>query len=35
MEISVIEAVGKVENGKQTFYFCSEACRQAFLKGGK
>lgn len=35
MEISIIEAVGNVEKDKQTFYFCSEACRQAFLKGDK
>lgn len=32
MEISMNDAAGMVERGKQTFYFCSDACRQAFLR---
>jgi len=35
MEISAIDAVGKVERGKQIYYFCSDACQQAFLKEGR
>lgn len=33
MEISTVEAIGSVEKDRLTFHFCSESCRQAFLKG--
>lgn len=35
MEISAIDAVGKIERRKQIYYFCSDACHQTFLNGNE